>query len=111
MVADGALTSGGEDGSPPGIPTPVSTLSKLFRRLASLCASSALALALASVPSTACADDLEKAKEWVTEGDKAEAAHDYKTAIEKYKLALKVKATAALYLRLGLVQEEAGDLA
>src|SRR5690242_13607766 len=57
------------------------------------------------------ADDLADAKRWVTEGDAAEAAHDYPTAISKYQLALGVKRTAQLYLRLGLAQEESGNLA
>ncbi len=57
------------------------------------------------------ADPLEDAKQWVADGDKAEAAHDYTTAIAKYRQALGVRKSAQLFLRLGLAQEEQGSVA
>ncbi len=75
-------------------------------------ASLLVVLSLGGVTETAFAGGtIEQAKQWYQEGDKAETAGDCGTAIQKFKLALEVKETPQLQLRIGRCQDVVGALA
>lgn len=78
-------------------------------RAALAAAGLALATALTSVDASA-AGSLDDAKRWFQEGEDAETAGDCATAVQKFQLALEVKETPQIYLRVGRCQDKLGLL-